>query len=572
MPTKPTSGVPWCPCAPRAPSRSLVSPPRVCRRSTFEREVTQGSSTSGGDPLDAWVRYIRWAQEGYPSGATEVRLKLERCVRECIVHERYRQDKRFIKVCIKYADACTDACTVFDFMAKEGVGAQSTLFYVARATLYEAGKNYSAAKRVFAEGVHKGAEPATELAARMADFKRRMAKHAAKSSDASKKSSKGSFSSSGSRSRGTGHRTERQTLNRIGSGAASSGRRPMSRTAGKQHPNARRRDASSSKSSSSTTPASENFQVFDDSDPVPESTGASGSALSAPPWSQLATHSQRHKENTGTATTWTECTIAQREGSTVPAPMSGFSVFTDESCEPAEKLAAVSERRGGLRVHLDEPSAACTTDAKVDTMLLEPQPQPVESTIEPVAAPSKPQAGGLAIFQDNTDAQAAAPGDDDDEAVHDDDAPSPTVNTMSALDDVAGMFSGTRATSDTPSCTDELPPSGSTGGLCVLEDEPVAAVGLGLMVFEDAPVAAPSKPQAGGLAIFQDDIEPGDDDDAPSPTVNTMSALDDVAEMFSSSLRATQSCESATEDDSPMARQDEPQAAGGLGGFTVFSD
>eukprot|EP01046_Picozoa_sp_COSAG06_P039263 COSAG06_NODE_4617_length_4096_cov_21.912184_2_plen_157_part_00 len=118
-------------------------------------------------------RYVRWAQATYSSGAIEVRLVLERCVRECHTHEQYRQDPRFVKLCIKYADACTDAETVFDFMAKQQIGSKCAIFYVARAVMHETHQNYEAAERVFEDGLCRGALPLDDLQARMAAFQRR---------------------------------------------------------------------------------------------------------------------------------------------------------------------------------------------------------------------------------------------------------------------------------------------------------------------------------------------------------------------------------------------------------------
>ena len=71
-------------------------------------------------------RYIRWAQETCPAGATEVRMILERCVRQYHKNERYKQDKRFVQACVKYADTCKDAETVFDFMEKQQIGSECT--------------------------------------------------------------------------------------------------------------------------------------------------------------------------------------------------------------------------------------------------------------------------------------------------------------------------------------------------------------------------------------------------------------------------------------------------------------
>ena len=104
---------------------------------------------------------------------------LERCVRQYHKNERYKQDKRFVQACVKYADTCKDAETVFDFMEKQQIGSECTFFYVARSANYETSLDYQAAERVFEEGLRKGAQPIEELQAQAAAFQRRMEQRAA---------------------------------------------------------------------------------------------------------------------------------------------------------------------------------------------------------------------------------------------------------------------------------------------------------------------------------------------------------------------------------------------------------
>ena len=54
----------------------------------FEAQI---QTDSGNDPLDSWIRYIKWTQAAFPSSSTELLPVLERCTRECRVHERYKQ-------------------------------------------------------------------------------------------------------------------------------------------------------------------------------------------------------------------------------------------------------------------------------------------------------------------------------------------------------------------------------------------------------------------------------------------------------------------------------------------------
>ena len=442
-------------------------------------------------------RYIRWAQEAYPSGATEVRLILERCVRECHKNERYKQDKRFVRTCVKYADACKDAETVFDFMAKQQIGSECTFFYVARSAIYESGLDYQAAERVLEEGLRKGAQPLEELQARAAAFHRRMAKREkVTGSTAAKKAERSTAGSSSSRSRGqrAGHGKERK-LQRIGSKSAASGRRPMSRPTKGQHPNSRRPEISARGHT-----IAGNLQIYEDSNV--EGVTTTSEECNAP-WDQLAPHAQRQKENSAAATAWTECSIAQRSEPSVPATT--FSVFTEDECHSAAcpgNVSRATKRREGLRQQLDQPDTASEHAMLIAASSSDQVDQSAASagglTVfedEPVQRQQQQQERKedpvrLTVFQDNSDDLTATADEDEGGA-----GASPTVNTAAAMNDVASMFSGPLArTESDASCTTEevdLPcPRNarcSSIGLQVFEDQSAASAG-GLTVFEDEPV------------------------------------------------------------------------------------
>ena len=161
-------------------------------RRRLERLVARGGG-SADDPLEDWLRcarpaplgaldvpltparrYIKWTEAAYPSGASQLREILERCTREAGLLEQYRQDKRYLTVWIRYAEACKDAQTVYEHMATKQIGSQHDLFYVTRAAMYEASENFGAAERTLEEGLRKGAEPVERLQKRLKEFQHRM--------------------------------------------------------------------------------------------------------------------------------------------------------------------------------------------------------------------------------------------------------------------------------------------------------------------------------------------------------------------------------------------------------------
>lgn len=73
----------------------------LAQRKQWEEKVR---SYSGEDPLDPWYSYICWIEQSYPAGGTGSGLQaaLYQCLTKFEKDERYRQDRRFIKLFIKF--------------------------------------------------------------------------------------------------------------------------------------------------------------------------------------------------------------------------------------------------------------------------------------------------------------------------------------------------------------------------------------------------------------------------------------------------------------------------------------
>ena len=58
-------------------------------------------------------RLIKWVQAAYPAGGHQAQLRplLERCTRELLQHEHYKQDLRYLRVWLQYVGArCWQPC------------------------------------------------------------------------------------------------------------------------------------------------------------------------------------------------------------------------------------------------------------------------------------------------------------------------------------------------------------------------------------------------------------------------------------------------------------------------------
>lgn len=156
---------------------------RIIRR--YERLVAPSeNSTSGNDddnddddPLEHWLAYIKFYKETFPADVRSQFLLMERCTRALVQRERYRNDVRFIRACILYADKTDFPGDVFKFLHQHRIGSTVALFWIAWAWVAETNGDFGFAEKVFLKGINKDAQPIKMLKTRHKQFQRRMSRH-----------------------------------------------------------------------------------------------------------------------------------------------------------------------------------------------------------------------------------------------------------------------------------------------------------------------------------------------------------------------------------------------------------
>lgn len=145
------------------------------RRRAFWEEL---AGYSGDDPLEVWLRFIKWTQEFFSAGGHKAELLplLERCTRELQAGGRYSADIRYLRVWIQYADCLPDPGDVFCFLKENDIGQDHALYYVAYATYLEARGGYAKADAVYQQGIDRLAAPVERLRGKFAEFQQRMAR------------------------------------------------------------------------------------------------------------------------------------------------------------------------------------------------------------------------------------------------------------------------------------------------------------------------------------------------------------------------------------------------------------
>ncbi|XP_011294960.2 probable inactive serine/threonine-protein kinase bub1 [Musca domestica] len=134
----------------------------MAQRHELEREI---HNYTGDDPLSAWYNYIEWIEQSFPSGGKESGLQevLAKCLSRFESEEKYNQDRRMIKLYIKYIDNHKDPAECYQQLFNAGIGTMVSDLYIAWAYCYDLVNNTRKADEIFRRGIACRAQPLEEL-------------------------------------------------------------------------------------------------------------------------------------------------------------------------------------------------------------------------------------------------------------------------------------------------------------------------------------------------------------------------------------------------------------------------
>ncbi|XP_068502654.1 mitotic spindle checkpoint protein BUBR1-like isoform X2 [Phaseolus vulgaris] len=102
------------------------------------------------------------------SGGVSSRWHSEQCVRRGVIYEqcvrafwhseRYKDNLRYLKVWLEYADNCFDADVIYAFLDANGIGKTHSNFYIFYALHLESKNKFKAANQIFEFGISKNAQ------------------------------------------------------------------------------------------------------------------------------------------------------------------------------------------------------------------------------------------------------------------------------------------------------------------------------------------------------------------------------------------------------------------------------
>jgi checkpoint serine/threonine-protein kinase len=144
-------------------------------RAQFEKDIA--SSIDLDDPLEVWLRYIKWTDETFPQGqSTEsgIARLLERCTEQFKNDKQYKSDPRYLRVWLAYSTYSDSPLDIFAFLQRNGIGQELALYYEEYAAVLEKMNRKRKADEIFQMGLLRDARPMERLRKRYDEFKRRL--------------------------------------------------------------------------------------------------------------------------------------------------------------------------------------------------------------------------------------------------------------------------------------------------------------------------------------------------------------------------------------------------------------
>ncbi|KAL5557646.1 hypothetical protein UlMin_033857 [Ulmus minor] len=257
----------------------------------------------GEDPLQPWLECIKWVQEAFPSGGDSSGLIMiyEQCVRTFWHSDRYKDDLRYLKVWLEYAENCVDAEVIYNFLDANEIGKTHAVYYISHALHLESKNKLKAANDMLNLGISRNAQPIDKLTDACRKFFARSMRRPKPVEDSAEK---------------------RLPIRSFGTVLSSAENRMKGDLFKKNLKQDRGVALSIYKDSSAA-----------DSHHQPDILKTDSNS-----WHTLGARAERNKENNAIPSKWTSYKIPQRP---VPRPVGSsaqIEVFVDEECEETNKV------------------------------------------------------------------------------------------------------------------------------------------------------------------------------------------------------------------------------------------
>ncbi|KAF3220658.1 hypothetical protein TWF679_008853 [Orbilia oligospora] len=144
-------------------------------REAFENELKTADELD--DPLDPFLRYVRWIQETYTAGGGRLLEKtLYRATHKFEDSAEFKNDARYLKLWMTWIQQFSDAPREsFAFLARKGIGAGLALYYEEFAGFLESQNRRAQAEEIYEMGIQRNARPVERLRRKYDEFAARLA-------------------------------------------------------------------------------------------------------------------------------------------------------------------------------------------------------------------------------------------------------------------------------------------------------------------------------------------------------------------------------------------------------------
>ena len=326
----------------------------------------------GDDPLEKWLDYIRWTKETFSStGKTSELLPLlEKVTREFHESDKYRDDLRYLKVWIMYADNLPDPSDVFSYLMDHNIGQGHALFFMAYATFCELTRNYALADSTYQKGIQAKAEPLDRLEIKFSEFQHRMVRRIQRKAEQTQQAQ------------------QQAQAGQVGGGSQANERRGLKTIRGPLGPRPvdKRRNTT-------TNSGSNSIPVFEDAQ-------FSSSTVQPLPRGRMvlpAGHAESQKENLQAAVPWMGQTIKQKSSCVSSQPKETLAVMEDPEFAASavgnsgdeDDAGQTKGSKASLRQRFDRDGIEEQLSSDPLMLMKNPPPKPaakIETKVEAAAA------------------------------------------------------------------------------------------------------------------------------------------------------------------------------------------
>ena len=129
------------------------------------------------DPLRIWVQYVDWLRDHCVLGSAfrlEALPVLENVLQKLQDDLRYKNDPRYVKLWLNYADFSTSPQEIYKYMYTHDIGNLMAAFYQGYAAVLEKSGMWNDADLVYVEGIQIKAQPLERLKRHYKEFQKRM--------------------------------------------------------------------------------------------------------------------------------------------------------------------------------------------------------------------------------------------------------------------------------------------------------------------------------------------------------------------------------------------------------------